>query len=138
VQVRNNKSPTEEGSKAHAEKMELEEHAIQFILEEEPDLQRTGVNNPGFDLVEKDANGRELRWVEVKAITGRFDKGKWVGLSSKQFETADYRGEDYWLYVVEHAETSERAKIIRIQDPAGQARTFVFDHGWRKLDRELS
>jgi hypothetical protein len=30
---------------------------------------------------------------------------------------------------VEHAAT-ETARIVRIQDPAGKARAFTFDHGW--------
>lgn len=41
---------------------------------------------------------------------------------------AESRGEAYWLYVVEHA-NGDGARIIRIQDPAGKARTFTFDHG---------
>lgn len=52
-----------------------------------------------------------------------------VGLSRTQFECARERGADYWLYVVEHA-GDEDARIVRIQDPAGRARTFTFDKGW--------
>ena len=136
LQVNPTESPTEEGGKVHVENMELEERGIQLILEEEPHLQRTRVNNPGFDLVEKDAADRELRWVEVKVIRGPFSEESWVGLSRKQFETAEHRGEDYWLYVVEHAETSGSANIIRIPNPSGQAKTFVFDHGWRAFEAE--
>ena len=135
VQVGAKDPPTEEGSEAHAERMKLEEHGIQLILKEEPHLKRTGINNPGFDLVEKDAADSEWRWIEVKAIRGAFDD-RWVGLSREQFKMAEYRGEDYWLYVVENAATPDLADIIRIQDPAGQAKTFVFDHGWRALATE--
>ncbi len=39
------------------------------------------------------------------------------------------RGSAYWLYVVEHA-GDDSARIVRIQDPAGKAGTFTFDHGW--------
>ena len=136
IHIGGNDSPTEEGSEAYAENMELEEHGIRLILEEEPHLQRTGINNPGFDLVEKDATDRELRWVEVKAISGPFSEDSWVALSRKQFDTALNREEDYWLYVVEHAATPDLANIIRVKNPAGQARTFVFDHGWRALATE--
>jgi len=38
--------------------------------------------------------------------------------------------EAYWLYVVEGASDIEKARILKIQDPAGQARTFTFDRGW--------
>ncbi len=128
--------PTEEGSEAHAKNMKLEEQAIQLILKEEPYLQWTGVNNPGFDLVEKDAADRGLKWIEVKAISGPFSEDGWVALSRTQFDTAQLRGEDYWLYVVEHTGTPD-PNIIRIQDPAGQAKAFVFDHGWRALAAEV-
>jgi hypothetical protein len=52
-----------------------------------------------------------------------------VGLSRTQFEHAQEHGENYWLYVVEHSGT-ERARILRIKDPIGKARTFTFDRGW--------
>ena len=135
VQVRAEDAGTEGGDDAQAARMELEERGIQLILANEPVLQRTPANNPGFDLVEKDAADRELRWVEVKAISDAFDN-RWVGLSREQFETAMHRQEDYWLYVVEHAATPDLAKIIKIQNPAGQAKTFAFDHGWQSLATE--
>lgn len=52
-----------------------------------------------------------------------------VGLSHTQFDCAREHGKDYWLYVVERAGAKD-ARIVRIQDPAGKARTFTFDHGW--------
>ena len=122
----------EDGSKAHQARLELEEKGIQLILADEPLLKRTPTNTPGFDLVEKDAADRELRWVEVKAINCAFED-RWVGLTREQFETAMNRGEDYWLYVVEHASSPDLARIFRIQDPAGLAGTFVYDHGWQAL-----
>lgn len=135
IQARVEDVDTEGGGEAHARRMEIEECGIQLILADEPVLQRTGTNNPGFDLVEKNAADRELRWVEVKAISGAFDDC-WVGLSHVQFETALHRREDFWLYVVEHVATPDLARIIRIQDPAGQAKTFVFDHGWQAIATE--
>lgn len=53
-----------------------------------------------------------------------------VGLSRVQFECACEHKEEYWLYVVEHADDDAGAHIVRIQDPAGKAQTFTFDHGW--------
>jgi len=52
-----------------------------------------------------------------------------VGFSHTQFEYAQNHGDTYWLYVVEYAGTS-RSRIVRIQNPAGKARTFTFDYGW--------
>ena len=135
VQVRPDNNAIDSGNETHAKLMELENCAIKIIREDEPFLERAPVNNPGFDLVEKDAADREFRWVEVKAISGAFDD-RWVGLSRVQFETALHRRENFWLYVVEHAATPSLAKVIRIQDPVGQAKTFVFDHGWQALATE--
>ena len=61
-----------------------------------------------------------------------------VGLSRTQFDYARAHGDAYWLYVVERA-GMDSARIVRIQDPAGNARTFTFDHGWlhiAELDSE--
>ena len=50
-------------------------------------------------------------------------------MSPAQYEHAQKHREASWLYVVEHAGT-DTARIVRIQDPAGKARTFTFDRGW--------
>lgn len=109
-------------------RMNLEDKAINFILAKEPDWQRTHALNPGFDLFQSGPDGQPNRWCEVKAMTGSLE-GRPVGLSRVQFEFALRRGTDYWLYVVEHA-GNVTPRIVRIQDPAGKARTFTFDHGW--------
>jgi hypothetical protein len=109
--------------------MALEEQAIRLILGCEPGLRRMPANNPGFDLFELDTGGNPVRWVEVKAMTANLHERP-VGLSRTQFDTARQHGDAYWLYVVEHAGAVEQARIVRIQDPAGKARTFTYDHGW--------
>lgn len=117
-----------------AARMAIEESAIERILAVEPGLQRTSETNPGFDLFATDARGEPNRWVEVKAMTGSLADHP-VGLSRTQFEFAREKGPAYWLYVVEHAGEPERTCILRIQDPAGRARTFTFDRGWREIAR---
>ncbi len=113
---------------SQAARMALEEKAISRILAIEPELQRTSTNNPGFDLFERDSDGQFSRWVEVKAMTrGLNDRP--VSISDTQFKCAQEHGTSYWLYIVEHA-GDDRARIIRIQDPAGKVKTFTFDHGW--------
>ena len=109
-------------------RMALEAQAITLILEREPKWQRTPTNNPGFDLVELGAGGIAARWCEVKAMTGSL-RDRPVGLSHTQFDCAREHGQAYWMYVVERAGAKD-ARIIRVQDPAGKARTFTFDHGW--------
>ena len=111
----------------HEERMALEEAAIDFILSREGGWNRTRKNNEGFDLVEV-AGGREYAWCEVKAMSVNLDDRP-VTMSHAQFKFAQERGAAYWLYIVERAGT-EDARIVRIQDPAGKAKTFTFDKGW--------
>jgi hypothetical protein len=111
------------------ERMRIEACAIDLILSLEPTLQRTPEGNPGFDLFEADSGGRPVRWVEVKAMTGTL-KDRPVGLSHTQFDLAREKREAYWLYVVEQAIDPARGRVLRIQNPAGFAKTFTFDHGW--------
>jgi hypothetical protein len=56
-----------------------------------------------------------------------------VGLSAEQFELAAAKGDRYWLYVVENASDPVRARIVKIQNPAGRASTFTFDRGWVEI-----
>jgi len=109
-------------------RMALEAKAIDLILSYEPEWRRTPTQNPGYDLYKANENGEMTGWCEVKAMTGSLEDRP-VGLSRTQFDCAREHGEAYWLYVVEHAGTTG-ARIIRIQNPAGKARTFTFDRGW--------
>ncbi len=84
--------------------------------------------NPGYDFYEPDRNGAASRSCEVKAMTGSMNDRQ-VGLSRAQFKQAQENGNKIWLYAVEHAGTNG-ARILRIQDPSGKARTFTFDRGW--------
>jgi hypothetical protein len=110
-------------------RMALEENAIALILNREPHLHRTATHNPGYDLFEAGEDGQPVAWIEVKAMTGDLGSRP-VGLSHVQFECARQHGEAYWLYVVEHVGSDGAARIVRINDPAGKAKTFTFDKGW--------
>lgn len=116
----------------HGERMALEAKAISLIRAREPSLKPTPVGNKGFDLVETDANDEPERWVEVKAMKGCLEDRP-VGLSSVQFEFARQHGDQYWLYVVEHAGDRDRARILKIKDPVGRSGTFTFDKGWSSV-----
>ena len=115
----------------YSHRMDLESSAIEFILDDDPSWQRTDTNNPGFDLYRGPTIETATHWCEVKAMTGTLDVRP-VGMSSTQFEYAQSRGDAYWLYVVERAGT-ERPNLVPIQDPAGKAKTFTFDLGWRSV-----
>lgn len=112
----------------HTARMALEAKAIDLIRAREPNLKPTPAGNKGFDLVETDANDEPERWVEVKAMKGCLEDRP-VGLSSVQFEFARQHGDQYWLYVVEHAD-DDHARIVKIKDPVGRSGTFTFDKGW--------
>ena len=114
------------------QRLQLEAIAIDLIRRREPQLEAMPAGNAGFDLLERDASAEPRRWVEVKAMTGSM-RDRPVGLSSAQFELASREGERYWLYVVEHADDPAHARIVKIQDPAGRARTFIFDRGWVEI-----
>lgn len=117
-----------------AARMQIEGRAIDLIIGLEPALRRTPEGNPGFDLFETDSGGRQIRWVEVKSMTGTLEDRP-VGLSRTQFDCAREKGDAYWLYVVEHATDPAQARVLRIQNPVGHARTFTFDHGWSEIAR---
>ena len=116
----------------HQGRMSLEAQAIDHIVLVDPSLHRTPPNNPGFDLIEPGSDGKPIRWVEVKAMSGTFDNGS-VTMTRTQFKFAQEHQDAYWLYVVENAGTPAHSRIIRIKDPAGKAQTFTFDHGWAKV-----
>ena len=118
------------------ERMTLEEKSIKLILKEEPELERTPTNNPGFDLTQPGPDGLPVKWVEVKAMKATLHDRP-VGLTRTQFGYAQKHGEAYWLYVVENAATPKHARIVRIKNPAGRARTFTFDHGWIAVSEEI-
>lgn len=117
-----------------AKRMKIEEHAIALITELEPALLRTPAGNPGFDLYKVDGGGKAIRWIEVKSMTGSLEDRP-VGISRKQFECAQEKGDAYWLYVVEHATDREKTRILRIQNPVARAQTFTFDRGWSQIAR---
>ena len=132
VAVRPEKDEPDPDNLDHKSRMTLEEKAIQLILADEPDWNRPHkFNNPGYDLY-KTNQGKPSILCEVKAMKDSLEDRP-VGLSRTQFNLAGKYSESYWLYVVEHAGDEQRARIVRIQDPVGKARTFTFDRGWIKV-----
>lgn len=96
-------------------------------------------NNPGFDVLSRNHAGDVVRRIEIKSIGGAWTEfGVWM--SATQMEDNRASGDDYWLYVVEHANDPDAATLHRIQNPADQATKFGFDAGWqaiREPDLEL-
>lgn len=124
----------EGGESDRSARLRVEAKAIEIILRAEPDWHRTPPGNRGFDLfrtTDGAPTSKRIRWCEVKALSGRFDD-RGVGISKAQFEFARRHGDACWLYVVERIGEDD-ARILRIQDPAGRAKTFTFDRGWRPV-----
>lgn len=115
-----------------SQRMNIEAEAIKHILEAEPHLHKTEAGNPGFDLLEKDSGNLPIRWIEVKAMTGSLEHRP-ITLSHTQFEHALQKQDSYWLYVVEFATAPEQRRILHIQNPAGNAKSFTFDKGWKHI-----
>ncbi len=131
VGVRPNGEQGDPDGLTQRQRMDLEDAAIALILRLEPVLERTPAGNAGFDLIENDVAGEPQRWVEVKAMKGSL-ADRPVGLSGPQMEHARRCGDQFWLYVVEHAGT-ERARLLRIRNPHGRAGSFTFDRGWESI-----
>jgi hypothetical protein len=131
VAVEHDEPATDPDGLEQAARMALEDAAIAFILEQEPDWQRTPAGNPGYDLVKPAIGVAPCTWCEVKAMSGSL-VDRPVAISRTQFEFAQSKGTSAWLYIVERAGGAQ-ANIVRIRDPAGQARSFTFDHGWRTV-----
>jgi len=91
--------------------------------------------NPGFDVLSRGVTGRVLRHIEVKSVSGAWDD-MGVGLTRTQFQFAQQHRDTFWLYVVEHALDDERARVLRIADPAGRAEEFRFDDGWSAVSED--
>jgi len=119
-----------------ATRMRIEDQAIALIISVEPRLQRTPEGNPGFDLFESNSGGHQVRWVEVKSMTGSLENRP-VGISRTQFDYARSKGDAYWLYVVEYATDPAKTRVLRIQNPIAHARTFTFDRGWLEIAQTL-
>jgi len=131
VAIHTDSEPDDDEDLSEDERRQIEAAAIAHILQIESTLQRTPTNNPGFDLFEGESIEFPVRFVEVKS-----KRGAWSGvvaLSDEQFHLADIERERYWLYVVEFAEQPHKRSVHRIQDPAGKARHFTYDSGWKAL-----
>ena len=111
----------------HEERTASGETAITLILNHNQAWRRTRTHSPGFDLF-KAAECQTCGRCEVKAVKGG-PQDRFVGLSRTRFERTRMHGADYRLYAVERA-GREGTRIVRIQDPAGKAKTFTFDKGW--------
>lgn len=117
-------------------RIQLGQRAVEKVCKYERDHRREPKemphNHPGYDVESCDPATGNVRLIEVKAINGPWSP-RGVAISRTQFSAAQTHGENFWLYVVEHADDKEKAKIHPVRNPAGLISQFWFDHGWRAL-----
>jgi hypothetical protein len=80
----------------------------------------------GYDLLARHRNNNDQRCVEVKGFTGAMGP---VWLEQNEWAQALQRGDDYWLYVVDHC-ASQPVIEVRTKNPAQQ-----FGEGVGKIQR---
>jgi len=119
---------------------EIGDWAVHWVLQYErsqgrnPDASNHIHNKPGFDVfcpVKALHQGRP-RYIEVKGISGAWDVDG-VPLYPAQMNFARQHGDDFWLYVVEHAREPDKVKIHTIQNPAQKITQHRFDCGWKTV-----
>jgi hypothetical protein len=122
--------------RSSADRTSIDQHGIKHVVNFElsanrmPDVQPH--NNPGYDIESFFDDGTLARVIEVKSISGRWGE-RGVTLSKRQLEENQSRGSEFWLYVVEYAGDSARARVIPVRNPYERAGSFVFDGGWAGL-----
>jgi hypothetical protein len=89
-------------------------------------------NNPGYDIFSVGAEAGDIRYIEVKGLSGEWGAAG-VPISAQQFALAWRERERYWLYVVEFANDPNRRRVTRLQDPVGKTTQYRVDSGWRAL-----
>lgn len=126
---------SEEDAQNEKTNLAVEQKAIKFILEKEPEWHRTPRGNPGFDLYQTDNNrktGKQIRWCEVKSFSGTFGSAE---VTPREFEAAQGHKANYWLYIVENVESGS-PNLFKIQDPASKAFRFRIDASWKRFATE--
>lgn len=114
---------------------EIDEAGIEKVTIYEREFRREAEvmshHNEGFDLKSYDEDGKLVRYIEVKSLSGDWDVDN-VKMTHSQFEHAVEIGERYWLYVVERAK-SDNYTVHPIKNPGRQVMYFVYDPGWEAL-----
>ena len=130
-------STTRAGSGKHNE--DVERAGIERVLKYERDNGRSPQErdhyHEGYDIESYDPTGQIVRYIEVKALSGRWGTGNAPSLTSAQFHKARELGKRFWLYIVEQA-TSANYRIYCIQDPVRRINQFLFDDGWKEAVEE--
>jgi Domain of unknown function (DUF3883) len=126
--------PNDDDDKQESIAHQIDRRGMDFVMAYETEQGRIPVDvsndyGLGYDIESTDSNG-EMRRIELKTTT-HFWGEQGVTLSANQFQKALRLEDRYWLYVV--GDVDGDPQIYRIQNPAGNAMSFVFDEGWSVL-----
>jgi hypothetical protein len=125
----------ETNNEDHESKMDVAKAGINHVLRFEHKRGRIPTEmphyNPGFDICSK-KDGKDERIIEVKSFSGEWHPGLPAALTPREFQTAQEKGDLFWLYIVEYAER-DQAKIWCIQNPFDKINQFMFDDGWKAI-----
>ena len=107
---------------------------VRIEMEEGRSCEVMPPNNEGFDLISTSLEDpSDIRYIELKSIRKSWTASG-VGLTHKQIEHAQQKGEEYWLYVVENAFEEEASiRVHRIHNPWSRVVKIYFDDGWREI-----
>lgn len=92
-------------------------------------------HNKGFDVISRDATGDVIRYIEVKATSGKWSS-RGVAVSSSQVDYNRHLGDLFWLYVVEDVEAKGHESIYTIRNPADYIDYYMFDSNWKTLSHD--
>ncbi|WP_323796857.1 protein NO VEIN domain-containing protein [Nisaea sp.] len=109
--------------------------AIEYEVTRQCSVERMPHFNPGYDIISRSKTSGEKRLIEVKGLDGEWTE-RGVKLTRTQIMNAEEYGDEYWLYVVEHALDPKIRKIHAIQNPFFKAAEFWFDYVWRNVADE--
>lgn len=90
--------------------------------------------NKGYDVASEDKLGN-VRFIEVKSTVNLWGRDG-VGITPAQHEYARKNPDDWWLYVVEAAESEDDWAIYCINNFVERTHRYMFDDGWRMAAKE--
>ena len=90
--------------------------------------------NKGYDVMSEDNLGH-VRYIEVKSTVDLWG-GAGVGVTPAQHDYARRNPDEWWLYVVEAAESDSDWAIYCVNNFVERTYRYMFDDGWRVVAKE--
>jgi len=133
-------SDTGEGASGRSadRNIEIGNAGVQRVLAYEKSKRRSAQQmthlNKGYDVKSEDELGN-VRFIEVKSTTELWGRDG-VGITPAQHDYARRNPDEWWLYVVEAAESDDHYAIYCINNFVERTYRYMFDDGWRAAAKE--